>query len=193
VLSRDAKRIASRSVIRLATRTAKGGEQRDAILMQTGGPTCSANTVNRPDAVGMAPRGMNCFNRHIALHVALLINNRVTSLVASCLEPRMRMRANSRVNYSLVTRLDRPSGNPINRRLRIRDNMVLANRMGTREVIQTNIPMRHRVGTRVSKDGHRRASIRCESWTGNRVSSYYGRYDSARRDSARRHAEGRER
>ena len=74
MLSRDAKRIASRRVIRLATRTAKGGEQRDALLMQTGSQPCNSNTVIRADAVGMAPRGMDCFNRHIGLHVALLIN-----------------------------------------------------------------------------------------------------------------------
>ena len=193
MLSRDAKRIASRNAIRLPTLTAKGVEQRGALPMQTGVQTCSANTVNRPDAIGMAPRDINCFNRHIALHVALLINNRVTARMASCLDPRMCMRANRRVPDSLVTQIDRPSGKPINTGLLIRDNMALANRMDTREVIQTGIPMSERVGTRVSKEGHRRVSIRCRAWTDNRVSSYYGRYDSARRDSARRHAEGRER
>ena len=193
MVSRDSKRIASRSTIRLMPLTATGLEQRCAILLQTGVETGTGNTIERLDAVSMAARNTHGFNRHIDLPLAILTNNRVRPRMYLCLEPRMRMQASSRLKYYGATGIDKRIGNPINMRLQIRANMLLANRMGTRAVMQTDIPMSERMGTRVSKNCCKRVSISYVSWTGNRVPSYYGRHDSARRDSARRPAEGRQR
>lgn len=55
------------------------------------------------------------------------------------------------------------------------------------------IRMNNRLQTTKQEGYHKRVTIGFVSWTAIRVPSYYGRYASARRDSARRPAEGRER
>ena len=193
MVSRDAKRIASRSTIRMQTRIAKGCQQRYVMPMETGIKPSIDIATDRPEAMCMASRNVNWFDRHICSRMELLIKERAAIRTCSCLEPRIYMRGNSRIDCHVVIGIYKWIGNPINMRLLIHVNMLLVNRMGTTKAMQTGIPMGGRMATRVPKGCHKRVSIGYVSWTGNRVPSYYGRHDSARRDSARRPAEGRQR
>lgn len=189
MVSRDAKRIANRGAIRMQIRIAKGCHKLYVMPMETGIKPGIDIATDRPEAMCMASRNVNWFDRHIFSRMELLIKERAVIRTCSCLEPRIHMRESSRIDCYVVTRI----GNPISMKLLIRVNMLLVNCMGTTKAMQIGMPMGARMATRVPKGCHKRVSIGCVSWTGNRVPSYYGRHDSARRDSARRPAEGRQR
>jgi hypothetical protein len=189
VVSREAKRIASRSTIRMQTRIAKGCQQRYVMPTQTGMKPSIGMTTDMPDAVCMASRNMNRFDMHICSRMEILIKERAMRRTCSCLDPRMYMQAGSRIGHYVIKRIDKRIGMSMQKR----DDMRMAKRIDTRVALQIGMPMDERLGNRVSKGCYKRVSIGYVSWTGSRVSSYYDRYDRARRDSARRPAEGRQR
>lgn len=193
MVSRGAKRIASRSIIRMQTRVANGCQQRYVMPMETGIKPRIDIATGRLEAMCMASGSVNWFDRHICSRMELRIKERAVIRKHSCSEPRIHMRENSRIDSYVVTQIYKWIGNPINMRLLIRINMLLVNLMGTTKAMQTGMPMGARIATRVPNGCHKRISIGYVTWTCNRVPSYYGRHDSARRDSARRPAEGRQR
>jgi hypothetical protein len=193
MVSRDAKRISSRSTIRMQTRIAKGFQQRYVMPMETGIKPSSDIATDRPEVMCMASGNVNWFDRHICSRMELLIKDRAVIRKRSCSEPRIHMRENSWIDCYVVTQIYKWIGNPISMRLLTRVNMLVVNRMGTTKAMQTGMPMGARIAPRVPERCHKRVSIGCVSWTGTRVPSYYGRHDSARRDSTRRPAEGRQR
>jgi hypothetical protein len=193
VVSREAKRIASRSMIRMQTRMAKGCEQRYVMPMLTGMKPSIGITTDRPDAVCMASRNTNRFDMHNCSRIGVLIKERAVRRPSSCVDSRMHMQAGSRIGYYVIKRIYKRIGTSISMTMRKRGDMRLAKRIDTRVALRIGMPMDERLGNRVSKGCYKRVSIGSVSWTGSRVSSYYDRYDSARRDSARRPAEGRQR
>lgn len=193
MIIRDGKRIASRSQIRIQTRITKRCQQRCAIPLQTGVATRIISATEMPDMIGMVSRWQIRFGRRVGWHMEGRIEDRGGIRIYSRLTMRLTRQIGMRMNSQAVTRIASRAVTPLGNWKGSRVGTPVAMRVWTGEAMRIGEQMGRRIGIRTPTGNHNRVSIRCVSWTAIRMPSYYGRHDSAHRDSARRHAEGRQR
>lgn len=193
MVNRDSKRIATRSQIRMQTRAPKRGQQPYAIPMQTGTRIRPIHAIEIPDTIGMASRGSTLFEPRVGWHMEGPIEQRTWVRIHSRVAVRITRQMGRRINSQARQRIGSWAGNPLETRIDLRRGKPLAVRVDNRETMRIATRISSRAVTRISTRSHKRVSIGCVSWTAIRMPSYYDGHDSARRDSARRHAEGRQR
>lgn len=193
MVNRDDKRIATRSQIRMQTRAPKRVQQHHAIPMQTGVGIWLIHAIEIPDTIGMASRGGTLFGPRVGWHMEGPIEQRTWVRIHSRVAVRMTRQIGRRINSQVRHRIGSWAGNPLETWIDRRVGKPLAMRVDNQETMRIAKRISGRAGTRISTGSHKRVSIGCVSWTAIRMPSYYDGHDSARRDSARRHAEGRQR
>lgn len=193
MVNRDGKRIDSRSQIRMQTRAPKRGQQHYPIPMQTGARIRLIHATEIPDTIGVASRVGTLFEPRVGWHMEGPIEERAWVRIHSRVAVRMTRQMGRRINSQVRQRIGSWAGTPLETWIDRPVGKPLAMRVDNPEIMRIAKRISRRAGPRIPTGSHKRVSIGCVSWTAIRMPSYYGGHDSARRDSARRHAEGRQR
>jgi hypothetical protein len=129
VLSRNAKRIASRSQIRIHKPASKGLQQRCANPVNIGIDTWSGTAEERPDQIGIEVRHGTRLANRVEQLMAIPGAERVMNRVETGIWVRLDMGDKARMDSAVTTRLIYRVGIPMTTQMQKRVDMPMSKRM----------------------------------------------------------------